>query len=122
MKDRYDFFLSGPTGNVANYKERFAEAERILHDVFGRYVRIWNPALLPPGKTRRWYMERCLVALWRSSTVCMLPGWAASQGAMIEVTTARYIGVNIDTAVLRNLKPEPLFENKETGVLWSVQF
>ncbi len=41
---------------------------------------------------------------------------------MIEVTTARYIGVNIDTAVLRNLKPEPLFENKETGVLWSVQF
>lgn len=67
-------------------------------------------------------MERCLVALWRSSTVCMLPGWAASQGAMIEVTTARYIGVNIDTAVLRNLKPEPLFENKETGVLWSVQF
>lgn len=31
MKDRYDFFLSGPIGNVANYKERFAEAERILH-------------------------------------------------------------------------------------------
>ncbi len=60
MKDRYDFFLSGPIGNVANYKERFAEAERILHDVFGWYV--------------------------------------------------------------RNLKPEPLFENKETGVLWSVQF
>lgn len=49
-------------------------------------------------------------------------GNVASQGAMIEVTTARYIGVNIDTAVLRNLKPEPLFENKETGVLWSVQF
>lgn len=25
MKDRYDFFLSGPIGNVANYKERFAD-------------------------------------------------------------------------------------------------
>ena len=75
MKDRYDFFLSGPIGNVANYKERFAEAERILCYVFGDSVRIWNPALLPPGKTRRWYMERRLVALWRSSTVCMLPGW-----------------------------------------------
>ncbi len=40
MKDRYDFFLSGPIGNVANYKERFAEAERILCYVFGDSVRI----------------------------------------------------------------------------------
>lgn len=39
MKDRYDFFLSGPIGNVANYKERFAEAERMLLDVFGWHVR-----------------------------------------------------------------------------------
>jgi hypothetical protein len=91
---KYDFFLSGPITGVEDFRERFADAEAAVMDRFPG-ARVWNPARLEAGKSYRWYMIRCLVALFRSEQVLMLPDWQFSPGAVAERAVAACLKMEI---------------------------
>lgn len=91
---KYDFFLSGAITGTEDYRERFARAELALARK-NKGARIWNPARMEEGRSYRWYMVRCLIALFRSRTVVMLPGWRESKGARAERAVAECLGLVI---------------------------
>ena len=92
---RYDVFLAGPIAGVEDYRERFDRMERDVLRFHGSKLRVWNPARLPGGRSNRWYMARCLIALWRSRRVLALPGYQDSGGARIEIALANYVGIPV---------------------------
>lgn len=91
---KYDFFLSGPITGVPEFAAPFARAELALTRKFPG-ARIWNPVRLAAGKSYRWYMIRCLIALFRSRTVVLLPGWQFSNGAVAERAVAYCLDMEI---------------------------
>ncbi|NLE55301.1 MAG: DUF4406 domain-containing protein [Lentisphaerae bacterium] len=101
---RYDVFLAGPIAGVEDYRERFDRMERDVLRFHGSKLRVWNPARLPGGRSNRWYMARCLIALWQSRRVVALRGWENSGGAMIEVALAKYIGIPVEKVKSENEK------------------
>ena len=101
---RYDVFLAGPITNVEDYRERFDRMERDVLRFHGSKLRVWNPARLPAGRSNRWYMARCLIALWQSRRVVALRGWENSGGARIEVALAKYIGIPVEKVKSENEK------------------
>lgn len=91
----YDVCLSGPITGVADYKVRFAQAVvRVLSARPG--VRIWNPAVLPEGRTYEWYMRQCTDAVYDSAAVVMLDGWEQSPGACAERALALALGIPVE--------------------------
>ena len=56
----------------------FDRMERDVLRFHGPKLRVWNPARLPGGRSNRWYMAQCLIALWRSRSVFTLHGWQGS--------------------------------------------
>ena len=101
---RYDVFLAGPITNVKDYRARFERTEREVLRICGADTRVWNPARLPGGRSNRWYMARCLIALWQSRRVVALRGWENSGGARIEVALAKYIGIPVEKVKSENEK------------------
>lgn len=92
---RYDVFLAGPIAGVKDYRARFERTEREVLRICGADTRVWNPARLPAGRSNRWYMARCLIALWQSRRVVALRGWHNSEGALLEVALAHYVGIPV---------------------------
>jgi hypothetical protein len=95
---RYDVFLSGPISGVANYADRFADAEAFVKNhVSGTSgdVAVWNPARLPAGKDYAWYMRQCCAACFSSCVVFALPGSEESKGARAEIALAQSLGVPV---------------------------
>ena len=89
---------------MEDYRERFDRMERDVLRFHGSKLRVWNPARLPGGRSNRWYMARCLIALWQSRRVVALRGWENSGGAMIEVALAKYIGIPVEKVKSENEK------------------
>ena len=86
----YDIILCGPVSGIANYKMRFAVA---LVNVRRKQIQagtkrqsIWNPAVMPDGRSEEWYIWECLKAIKASpnATLVMLPGWKSSKCAKVE--------------------------------------
>ena len=101
---RYDVFLAGPIAGVEDYRARFMRMEYEALVSRGVNLRVWNPARLPGGRSNRWYMARCLIALWQSRRVVALRGWENSGGARIEVALAKYIGIPVEKVKSENEK------------------
>lgn len=81
-------YIAGPITGVADYKERFAEAERFLREVWPGAT-IFNPAArLPAGMHNAWYMERCCAEVCRCDVVYCVPGIGEGRRVM-EVDLAR---------------------------------
>lgn len=91
---KWDVFLSGPITGVPDYRDRFADAEAAVKR--GRPdARVWNPARMKDGQSYRWYMARCMIALFRSRMVVLLPGWRISPGAVAERAVAACLKMEI---------------------------
>ena len=88
-------YLAGPITGVADYKERFARAEFAVRSLFDGQVGIWNPAKLPAGKSKRWYMRRCLQMVLGCDAVYAQRCWWLSGGACVEIALARYCGIPV---------------------------
>jgi hypothetical protein len=86
------FYIAGPITGVADYKQKFAQAERLLKDLGAE---VFNPATLPAGLPEFAYMDICLAALRHCDAVLMLEGWESSKGARAEKELAAKIGLII---------------------------
>jgi len=89
-------YLAGRITGVADYKERFAEAELLMRGWAPEGV-VMNPAKLPAGKSEQWYMERCTKMVFMADVVVMLRGWDEDDvsAARIEWAVAKYCGKRV---------------------------
>ena len=91
-----DMFGESKHGMAIKRVTEFCSGKRVLCAFSGgKDSQVWNPARLPGGRSNRWYMARCLIALWQSRRVVALRGWHNSEGARIEVALAHYVGIPV---------------------------
>lgn len=98
MMPPFDFVLSGPIGGTEDAGARFALAyAEIRQEHFkatGKLPNVWNPAMLPEGRTNEWYMRRCLDAIFDSPgcVIVQMLGWERSKGARCEAALGESLG------------------------------
>ncbi len=85
-------YISGGITGVADYKERFAAAEKRLKE---KGYTVLNPAVLPTGLTHEAYMQICLPMLRVADAIYLLKEWQESPGATEEFFAAREDGKTI---------------------------
>jgi len=90
---KHRVYISGPmTGLPENNFPAFFEAEKELKKQ-GKYP--INPARNPDGLEYHHYMDISLAMVRCADSVCLLPGWENSSGAVVEVAYARSLGKEI---------------------------
>ena len=83
-------YLSGSITNTLDYKEKFADAEKKMQQLFPT-AKIINPAKvqLPENSTHADYMKVDFMFLDLADAICMLSGWECSKGACMEYGYAK---------------------------------
>lgn len=81
-------YIAGRIAGDPDYADKFFEAAEELR-AKGHIV--LNPATLPEGMDKADYMRVCLSMIDTADIVYLLPGWAASPGARLEMIYCRYI-------------------------------
>lgn len=84
-------YLSGPITGVEDYKERFLAADLFLEKIYEGDATILNPAKNPEGLRPADYMRLSFAMIDAADVVSVMPGWANSRGAVLEVMYALYI-------------------------------
>ena len=100
-------YIAGKITGNDHYREEFAAAEEKLRAL--GYIPI-NPAILPEGLDSRDYMRICLAMLDSADAIALLPTWAHSGGAKIELALAKYTGKKV---IHTWMIPEVLNREKE---------
>lgn len=85
-------YIAGQITGNKYYRGEFAAAEKKLREL--GYIPI-NPAILPEGLDREDYMRICLAMLDSADAIALLPTWAHSGGAKIELALAEYTGKKV---------------------------
>lgn len=88
-------YISGKiTGIEEEARALFAQAEEELR---AQGHEPTNPMALPHLHDKEWhsYMREDIKALCSCDAICMLPNWHNSQGAKLEYTIARALGITI---------------------------
>ena len=82
-------YIAGKITGDPTYRQKFAEAEKHLHELAARTLPegavILNPAILPEGMAYENYMEICRAMIRVSDEVVFLPDWQDSPGALEEM-------------------------------------
>ena len=102
-------YIAGKITGNDHYREEFAAAEEKLRAL--GYIPI-NPAILPEGLDSRDYMRICLAMLDSADAIALLPTWAHSGGAKIELALAEYTGKQV---IHTWMIPEAVRESKTEG-------
>lgn len=91
--ERITLYLAGPmTGLPDDNRPAFNAAAKALEDAGYEVI---NPALLPEGWPREESMRSALRRLMGADAVALLPGWAESQRALVEMQVARAIDLKV---------------------------
>ena len=85
-------YIAGPIRDTKNYREKFMNAQI---DIASKGWGTFNPVLLPSDTSRRRAMGIDLAAVLNSDAVFALPGHEKSEGAMIEIALADYLGIPV---------------------------
>lgn len=88
MEKKKVVYISGKITGDAGYKKKFEKAEAELRAA--GFIPL-NPAKLPPEIDNAAAMEICVAMINASDAVLMLPGWASSVGAHVELAYSKYI-------------------------------
>jgi hypothetical protein len=90
-------FISGPmTGLPDKNIKAFREMEDVLR--MTGHIMVENPAINETPRVEMpwsYYMRAGIAQLMRCQSIVMLPGWKASQGAVIERQIAKWLGMTI---------------------------
>lgn len=81
-------YIAGPITGVKTYREAFAAVEAEL--TAEGYTAL-NPAHLPETLDNGKALSICLAMLEQADAVFVLPNWAASRGAALEVSYSTYL-------------------------------
>ena len=81
-------YLSGKITGNAGYKKQFEKAEAELRAA--GFIPL-NPAKLPPEIENAAAMEICMAMINVADAVLMLPSWASSIGAHLELAYGKYL-------------------------------
>ena len=90
MHAPFDIILSGPITGTKDYRARFAvayvHAREWFRNKYGREANVWNPAMLPEGRTNEWYMKLCHKAIFDSPrcVLVQMDNWQDSKGSRSE--------------------------------------
>lgn len=91
-------YISGKISGTDDYMQRFAEAENAVKKLFPE-ASVINPAkvtaALPEDTTYEQYMAMSFTMLDMCDTIYMMYGWEQSDGARLENSQARKLGLNI---------------------------
>lgn len=89
-------YISGPITGTKDYMERFSKAQKYLES---KGYSVINPALvnsnLPKDTTYGEYMTMSLTMLTMCDTIYLLKGYEDSEGALIELNSAKLFGCKI---------------------------
>jgi hypothetical protein len=121
--------LSGPCSGIEDFNteqfNQYEAAARRYYDSMrdaSTVYRIFNPRAPHPAHrnnpqpTWEQYMRVCLAELAKCQEVITLPGWWRSRGAVLEVTTAKKLGIRVMRGTLHDDGVEPNFTlAEETG-------
>lgn len=86
-------FISGRITGDRHYKSKF---DAVADKLKAQGVAVLNPATLPLGLTYADYARICHAMIEAADVILMLPGYADSRGAMLEMNYAKYIGKEVE--------------------------
>lgn len=82
-------YIEGPIIGVPKYWEAF---EKVDDDLTSRGYTVLNPARLPEDLDNSKALNIRLAMLAQADAVFVLPNWASSRGAALEISYSTYIG------------------------------
>ena len=99
-------YISGKITGDPDYKQKFKRAEEALAHMGATPI---NPARLPEGLDRKFYLPVCLQMLITADVIYLLDDWKESEGAKIEEAVARYQGIPV---IYPRLEDDPWFKEE----------
>ena len=87
----HDIILSGPIHYRTEFACAYANARQDYFVRTGKLPKVWNPAILPSGRSETWYIARCLECIINSpnGVLAMMPDWQSSDGSVAEHALAK---------------------------------
>lgn len=99
-------YISGKITGDPDYKQKFKRVEEALQRMGATPI---NPARLPEGLDRKFYLPVCIQMLITADVIYLLDDWKESEGAKIEEAVARYQGIPV---IYPRLEDDPWFKEK----------
>jgi hypothetical protein len=103
--NRYHIYLSGPMTGLPDYNRPAFDA--LAEELRAQGYTVFNPADVGERdviRSRSWYMRRDIEGLMKSDKVYVLPGYAESAGALLEIQIAKELELPVIYATHPSVK------------------